>query len=117
MARQTTCRRRARAIVPLRDDALDLELLAPDAVRFVPVELRRAGRAIFKPDPSDPFSLTPASSPVEFPKSRKLANAASAGDCFFRQTKPGLVTIAGKPGDDLAPGTLNSVLRQAGLKT
>jgi predicted RNA binding protein YcfA (HicA-like mRNA interferase family) len=36
---------------------------------------------------------------------------------FKHPTKPGLVTIAGKPGDDLAPGTLNSVLRQAGLKT
>jgi len=31
-------------------------------------------------------------------------------------SKPGLVTVAGKPGDDLAPGTLNSVLKQAGLK-
>jgi predicted RNA binding protein YcfA (HicA-like mRNA interferase family) len=31
-------------------------------------------------------------------------------------TKPGLVTLAGKPGDDLAPGTLNSILKQAGLK-
>ena len=30
--------------------------------------------------------------------------------------KKGLVTVAGKPGDDLAPGTLNSILRQAGLK-
>ncbi len=30
--------------------------------------------------------------------------------------KPGRVTIAGKPSDDLAPGTLNSVLKQAGLK-
>jgi len=30
--------------------------------------------------------------------------------------KKGLVTIAGKPGDDLAPGTLNSILKQAGLK-
>lgn len=27
---------------------------------------------------------------------------------FKHPTKPGLVTIAGKPGDDLAPGTLNS---------
>ena len=36
---------------------------------------------------------------------------------FKHPTKPGLVTIAGKPGDDLAAGTLNSVLRQAGLKT
>jgi predicted RNA binding protein YcfA (HicA-like mRNA interferase family) len=28
----------------------------------------------------------------------------------------GLVTIPEKPGDDLAPGTPNSVLKQAGLK-
>jgi predicted RNA binding protein YcfA (HicA-like mRNA interferase family) len=31
-------------------------------------------------------------------------------------TKLGRVTIAGKPSDDLAPGTLNSILKQAGLK-
>ena len=30
--------------------------------------------------------------------------------------KQGRVTIAGHPGDDLAAGTLNSVLKQAGLK-
>jgi predicted RNA binding protein YcfA (HicA-like mRNA interferase family) len=30
--------------------------------------------------------------------------------------KHGRVTIAGKPSDDLAPGTLNSILKQAGLK-
>jgi predicted RNA binding protein YcfA (HicA-like mRNA interferase family) len=31
-------------------------------------------------------------------------------------TKPGRVTVAGKPSDDLAPGTVNSILKQAGLK-
>jgi predicted RNA binding protein YcfA (HicA-like mRNA interferase family) len=31
-------------------------------------------------------------------------------------SKSGRVTIAGKPSDDLAPGTLNSVMKQAGLK-
>ena len=31
-------------------------------------------------------------------------------------TKTGSVTVAGKPSDDLAPGTLNSILKQAGLK-
>jgi predicted RNA binding protein YcfA (HicA-like mRNA interferase family) len=31
-------------------------------------------------------------------------------------TKLGRVTIAGKPSDDMAPGTFNSVLKQAGLK-
>jgi predicted RNA binding protein YcfA (HicA-like mRNA interferase family) len=30
--------------------------------------------------------------------------------------KQGRVTIAGHPGDDLAPGTLNSILKQAKLK-
>ena len=30
--------------------------------------------------------------------------------------KPGRVTIAGKPSDDLAPGTWNSILKQAGLR-
>lgn len=31
--------------------------------------------------------------------------------------KPGRVTIAGKPSDDLAPGTLNSIFKQAGWKS
>lgn len=35
---------------------------------------------------------------------------------FKHPVKPGRVTIAGKPSDDLAPGTLNSILEQAGLK-
>ena len=35
---------------------------------------------------------------------------------FKHSSKPGRVTVAGKPGDDLAPGTLNSILKQSGLK-
>jgi len=35
---------------------------------------------------------------------------------YKHPTKTGLVTIAGKSGDDLATGTLNSILKQAGLK-
>ena len=31
-------------------------------------------------------------------------------------SKPGRVTVPGKPSDDLAPGTLNSILKQAGLQ-
>ena len=34
---------------------------------------------------------------------------------YKHSTKSGRVTIAGHPGDDLAPGTLNSVLKQAQL--
>ena len=30
--------------------------------------------------------------------------------------KSGRVTVPGKPSDDLAPGTLNSILKQSGLK-
>jgi hypothetical protein len=40
--------------------------------------------------------------------------------CVDRQyqhpRKLGLVTVAGKPGADLAPGTLNCISKQAGLK-
>jgi predicted RNA binding protein YcfA (HicA-like mRNA interferase family) len=35
---------------------------------------------------------------------------------YKHPTKSGRVTIAGKPSDDLAPGTRNSILKQAGLK-
>jgi len=35
---------------------------------------------------------------------------------FKHLVKPGLVTIAGKPSEELAAGTLNSVLKQAGLR-
>jgi predicted RNA binding protein YcfA (HicA-like mRNA interferase family) len=35
---------------------------------------------------------------------------------FNHQSKLGRVTVPGKPSDDLAPGTLNSILKQAGLK-
>jgi predicted RNA binding protein YcfA (HicA-like mRNA interferase family) len=35
---------------------------------------------------------------------------------YKHPTKRGLVTIAGKESDDLAPGTQNSILKQAGLK-
>ncbi len=36
---------------------------------------------------------------------------------FKHPSKPGRVTVAGKPGEDVAPGTLNSILKQAGLKS
>ena len=35
---------------------------------------------------------------------------------FKHPTKRGFVTVPGRPGDDLASGTLNSILKQAGLK-
>jgi predicted RNA binding protein YcfA (HicA-like mRNA interferase family) len=35
---------------------------------------------------------------------------------YKHSKKTGRVTIAGRPSDDLAPGTLNSILKQAKLK-
>ncbi|MHB1655698.1 MAG: type II toxin-antitoxin system HicA family toxin [Burkholderiales bacterium] len=35
---------------------------------------------------------------------------------FKHPVKSGRVTVPGIPGDDLAPGTLNSILKQAQLK-
>jgi len=35
---------------------------------------------------------------------------------YKHSAKPGRVTIAGHPNHDLAPGTLNSILKQAQLK-
>jgi predicted RNA binding protein YcfA (HicA-like mRNA interferase family) len=45
-----------------------------------------------------------------------LARTRGSHRQFKHRIKPGLVTVAGKPGDDIAPGTLNSILKQAGLK-
>lgn len=36
---------------------------------------------------------------------------------FRHAIKLGRVTVPGKPSNDLAPGTLNSILKQAGLKS
>jgi predicted RNA binding protein YcfA (HicA-like mRNA interferase family) len=35
---------------------------------------------------------------------------------FKHPNKSGLVTVPGKPNDDLGPGTFNSILKQAGLR-
>jgi predicted RNA binding protein YcfA (HicA-like mRNA interferase family) len=35
---------------------------------------------------------------------------------FKHPCKSGRVTVAGKPSDDLAPGTQDSILKQSGLK-
>jgi len=34
---------------------------------------------------------------------------------FVHATKPGTVTVPGHPSDELAPGLLNSIMKQAGL--
>jgi len=45
-----------------------------------------------------------------------LARTRGSHQQFKHPSKPGLVTVAGAPNDDLAAGTLNSILKQAGLK-
>ena len=45
-----------------------------------------------------------------------LARTRGSHRQFKHDHKPGLVTVPGKPGDDLAPGTYDSILKQAGLK-
>ena len=45
-----------------------------------------------------------------------LARTRGSHRQFKHPTKSGLVTTAGKPSDDLAPGTLNSIMTQAQLK-
>lgn len=35
---------------------------------------------------------------------------------FKHYSKPGVVTVSGSPNADVPPGTLNSIMKQAGLK-
>ena len=46
----------------------------------------------------------------------QLARTRGSHRQFKHPSKPGTVTLAGKPSLDLPPGTLNSILKQAGLK-
>ena len=45
-----------------------------------------------------------------------LARTRGSHCQFKHSTKRGLVTVAGKPNDDMALGTQNSIFKQAGLK-
>jgi predicted RNA binding protein YcfA (HicA-like mRNA interferase family) len=45
-----------------------------------------------------------------------LARTKGSHRQYKHPTKPGLVTVPGKLSDDLASGTLSSILKQAGLK-
>ncbi len=46
-----------------------------------------------------------------------LARTKGSHRQFRHPTKPGTVTVAGKPSVDVPPGTLNSIFKQAGLKS
>ncbi len=46
-----------------------------------------------------------------------LARTKGSHRQFRHPTKPGMVTVAGKPSIDVPPGTLNSIVKQVGLKS
>lgn len=46
----------------------------------------------------------------------RLARTKGSHRQFKHPDKPGTVTVAGKPGLYVPPGTLNSIFKQAGLK-
>jgi len=46
----------------------------------------------------------------------RLVRTTGSHRQFKHSSKQGTVTVAGKPNLDVPPGTLNSILKQAGLK-
>ncbi len=46
----------------------------------------------------------------------KLVHTVGSHHQFRHPTKPGRVTVHGKSSDNIAPGTLNSIMKQSGLK-
>jgi predicted RNA binding protein YcfA (HicA-like mRNA interferase family) len=46
----------------------------------------------------------------------RLVRTTGSHHQYRHSAKPGTVTVAGKPNLDVPPGTLNSILKQAGLK-
>ena len=47
----------------------------------------------------------------------RLARMRGSHRQYRHPSKKGLVTIAGKPGDEVPPGTLKSIFKQAGLQS
>lgn len=46
----------------------------------------------------------------------RLSRTKGSHRQYTHLDKPGVVTVAGKPSDDVAPGTLSSIMKQGGLK-
>ena len=46
----------------------------------------------------------------------RLARTRGSHRQYKHTIKPGTVTVAGKPSLDIPPGTLNAILKQAGLR-
>ena len=62
-----------------------------------------------------PMTVREAIRKVEADGWRQVATRGSHRQ-YKHPTRSGRVTIPGKPGDNLSPGTASSILKQAGLK-
>ena len=45
-----------------------------------------------------------------------LSRTSGSHRQYKHPSRQGLVTVSGHPNDDIPPGTLNSIMKQAGLK-
>jgi hypothetical protein len=63
-----------------RDEPLDLEFLATDAVRLVPVDFRRVGAAMLEPDLSNPLAFPPSTSTIRLLQPADLTNPSPNSD-------------------------------------
>jgi hypothetical protein len=79
-----TRRRRLRPV----DDPLDLEFLAPDAMRFIPVDLGELIVPSGNLTTSDPFAFPPGAWTVVTAQPPPLAKLRSAGDSHDRRNRP-----------------------------
>lgn len=90
---------------------------APASRQVVPAAVARRTRIDFEEGRAYPFSV----------KVREvlrmlqddgwlLVRTRGSHHQYAHPTKRGLVTVPGNRNDELAPGTLNSILRQAGMK-
>ncbi len=86
---------------------LIFELVAPGAVRFVPVELRRAGRAIVEPDPSDPLCACASTRPSLHVAARvTIVLAAMATACGGPASSRPAKSLPARPAATERSGTL-----------
>ena len=54
--------------------------------------------------------------PADAAKAAEVISLIEADGWYLVPTKKGRVTVPGNTGDELKPGTLNNILKQAGLK-
>jgi hypothetical protein len=59
---------------------LSLEFLLPDPVGFIPMEFGEPQTAVLQTDACDSLHFTPATLPIELPKTTGLTNLGAYGD-------------------------------------